>query len=225
MKSPVTSDVAIPIVFPDYTIKVDIKSKTLDVPDLPLIDIPFIPNKIHTPKFTQHLPFLGHAGIAFFEGKSGMTQYYEYGRYDKPEKGLTRKVDVPNVAMVAGKPTELTLKSLLNKISNSSGQAGQILGAYIELPSGSYAKMLAYSQKRMAMNPDPKRKPYDLTEYSCCHFMQSVAKAGGAAMPDVSPPHPSGYIRVVRGVFEALDYSKTSGVRVDLLGYPFKGGK
>jgi hypothetical protein len=54
--------------------------------------------------------------------------------------------------------------------------------------------MEAYVAKRIALNRDPKRPPYELLSNSCLHFMKSVSEAGGARMPPVVAPHPVGYI-------------------------------
>lgn len=213
-------DVVIPVVFPDFLIRVDTPQLQVTVPDLPLIDIPGIPGRIRMPATTQRVPYLGHAGAAFFEASSGTTKYYEYGRYDSAARGIVRKVSMPDLAMSSGRPTQASLQALLRAISRSSGQGGAILGAYIELPSSTYARMLTFCQRRLADNSDPSRAPYDLFTNSCCHFMRDVAAAGGASMPPVVPPQPAGYIRVVRALHPVLDYSSSAGITVPLLGFP-----
>mgnify|MGYP007019933133 CR=1 FL=1 len=40
---------------------------------------------------------LGHAGVLLIDNKTGVTKYYEYGRYDKEGKGVVRTFAVPNV--------------------------------------------------------------------------------------------------------------------------------
>ena len=49
---------------------------------------------------------LGHAGILLIDNKTGITKYYEYGRYDKAEIGEVRQRTISNVVMGKdGKPT------------------------------------------------------------------------------------------------------------------------
>jgi hypothetical protein len=196
-----------------------LKAVDVPVPDLPLIDIPGIPDRITIRRTTQKVPYLGHAGAAFFDGRKGTTKYYEYGRYDVAARGLVRKISMPDVTLKSGRPTASSLLELLRAISNSSGQRGPILGAYIELEPMSFAKMFSFCQTRLAANSNPHRKPYDLFSNSCCHFMRDVADAGGASIPPVVPPQPSGYIRVVRAGHPTLDYSLSGGLVVPLLGF------
>jgi hypothetical protein len=151
---------------------------------------------------------LGHAGILFFNGQSGVTKYYEYGRYDPAALGLVRKQSVPDVRFGAdGRPKAASMSAVLAKISRLSGQNGKIVGAYIELDAGAYDRMLKYANTQMALNSSSTRPPYELLSHSCMHFMKDTAKAGGAAMPMVIDPRPAGYIDRVRGDFPDLDFS------------------
>jgi hypothetical protein len=211
-------DVAIPVVFPDFLIRVDTPPVNVGVPDLPFIDIPGIPDRVKIPGSQQKVPYLGHAGALFFEGVSGMTKYYEYGRYDSAALGIVRKVTVPNVKMNTARPTKESLFALLTKVSRSSGQGGRIVGAYIPLAPGMYHNMLAYAEKRLKENTNPKRNPYDLFLNSCNHFMKGTCNAGYAGLPPVAIPNPAGYIHLVRQYFPNLDYSSTA-LKVPSLGY------
>ena len=211
-------DVAIPVVFPDFLIRVDTPPVEIDLPDLPLIDIPRLPDRIKIPGSRQKAPYLGHAGALFFEGASGTTKYYEYGRYDAAALGIVRKIAMPNVALAAARPTKTTLLALLAKVSRSSGQGGRILGAYIPLAPGMYRNMLTFAEKRLKDNTNAKRTPYDLFFNSCNHFMKETCNAGYAGLPPVIIPNPVGYIHLVRQSFATLDYSSV-GITVPSLGY------
>lgn len=80
------SDLAIPIVFPDYLISVDTPAINVQVPNgLPWFDV--LPDRIRIPSGRKKLPYLGHAGILFANGQSGVTRYFEYGRYDPAAAG------------------------------------------------------------------------------------------------------------------------------------------
>jgi hypothetical protein len=197
-------DVAVPVVFPDYLIMVETPAVTVDVPDW----IPGVPNEVVVPKTQNRVPYLGHAGILFFKGATGVTKYYEYGRYDPKALGLVRKQSIPDLRMASdGRPTAASLKAVLAKIARVSGQNGKIKGAYIELAPGAFERMLKYATALMAKNSDPKRTPYALLTNSCLHFVRDTAKAGGAGMPMVVDPRPSGYLSSVRAFFPDLDFT------------------
>ena len=65
---------------------------------------------------------LGHAGVLLIDNKTGVTKYYEYGRYDKEGKGIVRTFAVPDVKM--GQDKKPTLESLNKTLSVISEQAG-----------------------------------------------------------------------------------------------------
>lgn len=208
MKPP--GDIVIPIVFPNYLITVDTPSLDIEIP----VRIPGVPSHIRVPPIKERVPYLGHAGTTFFDGLNGITRYFEYGRYDLAGVGVVRGVPVPDLRIVGGMPTEGSLKTLVRAVSALCGQRGPILGAYIELKAGAFNQMLTYCQERLAQNNNPRRTPYNLITNSCCHFMRDVAIAGGARMPPVVPPEPSGYIKLVRSCFPGLDYTPPSQLTV-----------
>ena len=73
-----TTDAVIPLVFPDYLIAVNTPAKTIRVPDLiPGLDL--LPDRLTVPSTKNKVPELGHAGVLFLSGESGVTKYYEYG--------------------------------------------------------------------------------------------------------------------------------------------------
>ena len=59
------------------------------------IYIAFPDYKISTP--IGKIGNLGHAGVLLIDNKTGVTKYYEYGRYDKEGKGIVRTFAVPDV--------------------------------------------------------------------------------------------------------------------------------
>jgi hypothetical protein len=167
------------------------------------------PDKVSIPKTTQKVPQLGHAGVLFIDGKTGVTKYYEYGRYDPPRnKGIVRRQSIPDAIISKGKPTHDSLKKVISRISMVSGQSGAVLAAYIELPAGSYKKMVEYAERRKLQNGNPNRVPYDLFKNSCLHFMKEVAEAGGVDMPGEVVPTPKLYMYQVRVSHPTLDYEK-----------------
>jgi len=203
------NDIAIPIVFPDYLIAAGTPEVPIDVPDF----LPGVPNIITFPAIKKKLPYLGHAGILFINGTSGLTKYYEYGRYDRAELGEVKRRPVPDARIaVNGRPTAASLEAVLARIRGVAGQGTRISGAYIELPTGSFSRMLTTADRRMA---DPKRADYALFSNSCLHFMKDVADAGGAGLPGVIAPNPAGYIKQVRFSFPDLDYNGPGTLKIE----------
>lgn len=196
-------DTVIPIVFPDYLIAVIEKDIPVDV--LPWFDFDnFTIGKTRAPE-------LGHAGVLFFSD-AGVTKYYEFGRYDPPKNlGKVRKVNVPNLRMNKGKPTDDSLKAVLKAIAKASGQGGRIEGVYIEVP-GKFNDMLKYAQAMEKENANPKRVPYDLLSNSCVHFAKRVVEKGGATTPWMVDPRPTSYIGEFRDDYPDVDYDAKTNV-------------
>ncbi|EBD9555971.1 hypothetical protein DBR62_08900 [Salmonella enterica] len=93
-----TEDYVIPVVFPDYMIGVG----------------------------GYKVPYLGHAGVLLIKGSSGVTKYYEYGRYDLEDLGIVRNPGVANVKMKGGAIVVSSFKKMLRGLSVQSGQSGDI---------------------------------------------------------------------------------------------------
>lgn len=203
-------DIAIPLVFPDYLIAVSTPQMVVSVPDLlPFFDI--LPEKRIIKEQVAKLPYLGHAGVLFYNGSNGLTKYYEYGRYDRAAKGLVRRVRVSDVKVGDHK----SLTKVMKEISTKSGQGGSIKGAYIQIKSGGFDKMLDYAQKREKENNNPKRKSYDIISYSCLHFALAVVEAAAVSLPPVVDPRPTGHIRLVRMMYRDLDFTPPSTLHID----------
>lgn len=114
---------------------------------------------------------LGHAGVLLIDNKTGLTKYYEYGRYPTKDgtPGLVRTQTVSNVVIGKdGKPTTESLNKVLGQISKKAGQSGRIDGAYII--SDEFDAMNQYAKDKVAENNDPDREPYSLTGNNCGTF-------------------------------------------------------
>lgn len=121
----------------------------------------------------HNLPYLGHAGVLLIDNKTGLTKYYEYGRYDKENKGIVRNPKIPNVKIGEdGNPTTESLNAVLEVISNKSGRNGKISGAYIK--SDEFSSMNDYAQKEMKENSNPDRKEYSPINKNCATFATDV---------------------------------------------------
>jgi hypothetical protein len=196
-------DTVIPVAFPDYLIAVATPKVIVDL--LPWFTFDDV--TIHATN--QRVPELGHAGVLFFDA-NGLTKYYEYGRYDPPKNlGLVRRLPIPDLTLVNGRPTDQSLGAVLLAIARKAGQGGRIQGVYIEVP-GKFAAMSKYAQLRQKQNSNPKRAPYSLWTNSCVHFVKSVVKAAGVATPWMLDPRPNSYIGEFRSDFPDLDYDARS---------------
>jgi hypothetical protein len=199
-------DVAIPIVFPDYLIAVNTPPARIQIPDLlPGVDI--LPPMVRIPGSNHRVPDLGHASL-FFLNARGLTKYFEYGRYDRAARGLTRRVPMPDVEIgQGGRPIHSSLRRSLALASARGGQHGRIMGAYVELGPGGFDRVLRYCLQRVAENGDSTREPYSLTSRSCIHFVADALEAGGVDVPWMISPRPIDYVGRLRDDFPDLDYS------------------
>ena len=162
---------AILIVYPDYPI---------NIYNTPEINIPFI-GKI--PQQKININVVGHAGVLLINNKTGVTHYYEYGRYDTTDGtvGCVRKVEVSNVTIGKdGKPTINSLNKVLGYLSKNAGHGGRIDGAYII--SNEFEKMNNYANSKfMESNPsdgnafyNKNRRPYSIIRNNCGTFAVDV---------------------------------------------------
>ncbi len=132
----------IPIVFPDYQIQTS----------------------------AGKIPGLGHAGVIIIDNKTGNAKYYEYGRYDKEEKGIVRSYSLGKLKFGKdGLPTQESLTKVLKTVSQKSGHNGTVAGVYIK--DDNYEKMKEYADKKEKENKDPYREEYALRNNNCGTFM------------------------------------------------------
>lgn len=201
-------DTCVPIVFTEY--KIAVPQAKVDLPKfMNALGIP----DIQTPK---KLEDLGHAGCLFIRGKDGLCKYYEYGRYDPANKGLTRKQSIPDLALAkGGTPVWSSLRAVLHAISLKAGQGGVITAAWIAAP-GKFPDMLKYAETRMKENTDKTREAYDLLFNSCNHFMKGVMEAAGLRTPVMVDKRPVSYIAEIRDLYPDLDYNpRTKALLLD----------
>lgn len=148
--------------------------------------------KISTP--LGKIDGLGHAGVLLIDNKTGVTKYYEYGRYDKDGKGLVRNVPISNVVLGKdGKPTVESLNKVLSQISQKSGQGGKIDGAYII--SDQFDAMNQYAKDKQSENSDPNRTPYSLMGNNCGTFAADCINQDKTVdQPHISNPTPTNIV-------------------------------
>lgn len=214
-ESIVMPDVIIPIVFPDYKITVETPPVRVGVPDLlPFVDI--LPNEVRVPHTKNKVDNLGHAGVLFINGRSGLTKYYEYGRYDPAGKGWVKKIrNLSDVVIDQnGAISSPSLNAVLRTISNQAGKRGRISGVYIEI-ADKFDTVLEFATGRMALNSVADREPYGLFSYSCVHFIKDALEAADVDTPLMIDPRPVSYILELQDDYPSLEYSaKTNNFTV-----------
>jgi len=158
------------------------------------------------PKYRANgIPFTGHAGVLLIDNKTGLTKYYEYGRYDKEGKGLVRNVSVSNVVIGKdGKPTTESLNKVMKQLSDKSGHSGDIEGAYII--SDKFKEMNDYAKSKMSENDNPNRKEYSITSNNCATFAEDVITQ------DKSVDKPSSIINTPTNIVD--EYQEEGNARV-----------
>jgi RHS repeat-associated protein len=155
-----------------YTYALDNPLKYVDPNGKDAIPIVFKDYKISA--FGVKWSGLGHAGILLIENKTGVTKYYEYGRYDKEGKGIVRQITVSDVVLdkKTGMPTTESLTKVLGQISKATGQGGDITGTYVK--NDNFKEMNTYAQDQKAENANPNREKYSLTGNNCGTFVKET---------------------------------------------------
>lgn len=119
----------------------------------------------------HRIPHTGHSGVLLIDNKTGLTKYYEYGRYGS-NQGKARNVTIPNVVIVDGRPTLESLNNVFKKISQKSGDNGDIEGAYVK--SEKFEEMKRFAAGMVAEATNPEREPYDIITNNCATFAEEV---------------------------------------------------
>ncbi|WP_291585799.1 hypothetical protein [Bacteroides sp.] len=163
--------------------------------------------KISTP--VGKLGNLGHAGVLLINNKTGLTKYYEYGRYDKEGKGEVRNITVSNVKIGKdGRPTLTSLNKVMGELSKEAGQNGRIDGAYIE--SDNFENMNKYAETKKKENSNPNRKAYSLTGNNCGTFAADVINQDekvNKTAPSIVDPRPNSIVGEYQDKFKTIIYN------------------
>ncbi len=116
---------------------------------------------------------LGHAAVIAVDPTSGLTKYFEYGRYDRAGFGVVQNPGVPNLVMKNGKPTEESLQRLYKYISEHLGHGKTVDATYYE--DADFNKVVDFATDRMN---DKNREPYDKWSNNCKTFSKEAIEAG-----------------------------------------------
>lgn len=176
-------DFVIPVVFPDYKIHVDLMG------------------------FSHKFSDLGHAGVLIIDGKTGVTKYGEYGRYEGAgPPGIVRLRPVPNVTIKGGAITELSLKKTLRKMSASYGQSSNVSG--VVLRGTAFAEAEKWLKNKEKDNLNMEREPYDLRDHNCMTFVADLVDSLNLGAPKRSyfAVVPKDYMEDFQATKPDLDY-------------------
>ena len=199
------------VIFPDYKVDPELKVGKWKAPKMPL----------------------GHAGVLLINSKTGLTKYYEYGRYPTTDgtKGRVRSSDINKTLIISnvvidpetGKPTQASLNKVLGQISKKSGQGGRIQGAYVV---GDFDLMNDYAQEKLKESNsqyedyDKERASYGLFDNNCGTFGCDVLKQDPEAKkqaPWIFNPTPDNIGEEYQDNFPKVDYNpKTKTTTSDI---------
>ncbi len=198
-------DLLIPIVFPEYQITVNTPRAEVDV--LPWFDF----DNVVIPASENRYSNLGHAGILLVNGRSGLTKYYEYGRYDAAELGIVRRVPVPDARIENGSVNFRSLVSVMRRICNVAGKGSRAEGVFLE-SEGVFDNLVERIQLQKSQNNNPNRKPYNVVSNSCIHFVKRIVERAELDAPWMIDPRPNSYIGEFRDEHLDLDYLPKEGL-------------
>lgn len=152
---------------------------------------------------------LGHAGLLNINPDTGLTRYYEFGRYGND--GMVRNIRLDNdVVMSGGAPTSASLAKVFAEISSKSGQGGAISAAYFS--GADFASVEAFASPLVGLSGSDGGYG-DWSMYnSCGTFMQDGLEAGGVNTPMMIDPRPNSYIGELQGANGAKSMSYSGGV-------------
>ncbi len=165
---------------------------------------------------------LGHSGVLLIDNKTGLTKYYEYGRYSTEDgtKGRVRNVKVPDVIMGEnGMPTTESLNNVLSDISEKAGLNGKIEGAYIK--SDKFDEMNNYAQGKLNESTVGKkgynkdRESYSLTGNNCATFAADVLQQDSKVKsPNTLINTPTNISGSYRKRYDNVDYNSSTGTTI-----------
>lgn len=131
---------------------------------------------------------LGHAGVVIINGETGVTRYFEYGRYGGPY-GQVRERPVADVTMEDYcNPSSVSLTALARDLTRTNGGPYGFEAAYIKLPDGAYEQMEQFVLQRMSDVRARTAAEYDINSNHCFTFAVEVAASGGAQSDVSSAP-------------------------------------
>jgi RHS repeat-associated protein len=120
---------------------------------------------------------LGHAGVLTIDEDTGVTKYYEYGRYDAAQCGIGRKASkIPNVKIVDGSPTSESLQKVYDHLSRNYGKGSHVTATYFA--NADEYRVIEFAEQRVRESSNPDRQCYSVFSRNCKTFAQDAIDAG-----------------------------------------------
>ena len=117
---------------------------------------------------------LGHAAVVAVDPDTGVTKYYEFGRYDTENRGIVRgapDIKIPNLIIGAdGLPTAQSLDYLYSYLSRIFGKNSKVTATYY--PDSDFLSTIKFAEEFRKNHPD-----YNLLFNNCKTFAISAATA------------------------------------------------
>ena len=176
-------------------------------------------------------PLTGHAGVLLIDNKTGVTKYYEYGRYDDDRYGIVNHYAVPDVVLGDdGRPTAESLNKVVSFIGDRSGTKKEkgkeyvAQGAYFR--SDKFKEMNEYAQSRLAENSDANREAYSTWSNNCGDFACQTLKQDESIKkksPLIEAPDPYSLIGQYQSKSDYnLNYKPGTGTTINYNGQTVK---
>ncbi|MEL7183008.1 MAG: hypothetical protein AAFY65_03755 [Pseudomonadota bacterium] len=193
---PIACDVAIPLVYPSQPITIPTQAVAAKIPGIAGIDVPASMRATFTDPGSDpplriasvvtagpRVVGLGHAGIAFINGRTGGVRYAEYGRYDRAGFGLVRYVpdfeDLTITFTETGNPDGPSMRALGNLLVRTNGGPYAVEGVWIKLQNGAFGRMFGFVNRRIEAIAARSATQYDVASNHCFTFALQVARSAG----------------------------------------------
>ena len=121
---------------------------------------------------------LGHGMVIAVEENTGSTRGSEYGRYDPENKGLARRVRVPDFHMKdPGNPTQEELDNYASQLNQSYGHTGGRIKAHY-VKGADYDKMVGLMQSAEQNQDDSyyHNRNYAIVDHNCGTYAADLIK-------------------------------------------------
>ena len=117
---------------------------------------------------------LGHGAVVAVDPATGVTKYYEFGRYDAQNRGIVRgapNIKIPNLKIGEdGHPTQESLDYLYNYLSKHYGKNSKVTATYYR--DSDFRAVIKFAEEFRKNHP-----VYDLLSNNCKTFGKAAATA------------------------------------------------
>lgn len=208
---PRPQDFVVAIVFPEQPIQVQtertIRAALPDWMEGAALDALELFGAKRTDSGSLKANFLGHAAVAFANGRTGLTRYWEYGRYDPAQRGICQNVRVPDLEITSDyEATPDSLNKLFARVSESSGAGTRVSAALCRVEVGTHMKLEQYCRRVDHNTRNKTAEEYKVLSNSCLHFMRRVMEEAGLDTPRIWDPRPASYIAALQDRFTPLHW-------------------